>query len=226
MNASGHYSSAKDLATLAQYARTLPLFRQIVDTEGVCLPTLPGQKPRRWDHNSNALLKKLDWVNGVKTGSTPDSAFCLVASGTQEGVNVIAVVLGAKTADARWTEAQELMEYGFALHPTTVLASKGEVLATVPLPDIMGRSMKLVADGPVTARLGKADVVTRSVVLDRDLALPVTAGEIYGRAIYSLNGAIIGSVELRAEQPVTRPTLDAILFYWRAQSQVKIVRPA
>jgi serine-type D-Ala-D-Ala carboxypeptidase (penicillin-binding protein 5/6) len=223
-NASKHYSSAKDLATMAQYAMKFPLFREIVDSESITLPALPGQtKPRYWDHNGNELLMKVGWVTGIKTGSTPYAKYCLVASGTKDGSSMIAVVLGAETSERRWNEARRLMEYGFSLRPANVLVGSGQRILELDVPDILGRKVTLVADRAVTAHLKQGDVVTRQVLIDRDPVLPVRAGEVFGRMRFTLAGETLGAVNLVAAQPVTRPTLRMVMYYFQKQSPLRFV---
>lgn len=221
MNKKGHYSSAKDLATMAQYARRFPLFRQIVDSKGFCLPTLPGQQPRRWD-NGNDLVNQVGWVDGIKTGSTPYAKYCLVASGTREGKSMISVILGASSSEVRWKESLALLEYGFRLHPRTLLVDKGEFMLELEPADVMGRKARLVAENALSMRLSADQVVTRTPVIDREPTVPVAAGEVFGRLDIAVDGRRVGSVNLVAAQPVTKPTLDMLLYYWRARSPLRV----
>ncbi len=218
-----HYSSANDLATMTRYAQQFELFREIVDSESITLPAAPGQqKPRYWDHNGNELLMDLGWVTGVKTGSTPYAKYCLVASGNRDGVSMISVVLGAETSDIRWRESRSLLEYGFDLRPRTVLINPRQEIVDLELTDILGRSVTVVSDRSLAARLHKGDIVTRSVSIDREPSVPVAAGEVLGHATFRLAGTTLGTVNLVAAQPVTRPTLRMIVYHWRACSPVRL----
>ena len=112
LDAVGHYSSARDLATLARYAMQNPEFRKIVSTVNYSL-TLPGKSQPFVFRNVNKLLGSVSWVTGIKTGSTNDAGFCLVASGTQDGTSVISVVLGEPSWTPTWVDSKALLEYGF-----------------------------------------------------------------------------------------------------------------
>lgn len=221
INKERHYSSAKDLATMAQYARRFPLFRQIVDSKGFCLPTLPGQQPRRWDCG-NELVNQVGWVDGIKTGSTPYAKYCLVASGTQEGKSMISVILGASSSEVRWKESLALLEYGFRLCPRTLLVDKGEFLLELEPADVMGRKVRLVAENALSMRLSADQVAMRTVVIYREPTVPVSAGEVFGRLDIALDGRTVGSVNLVAAQPVTKPTLDMLLYHWRVRSPLHV----
>ncbi len=220
LNNARHFSSAQDLAILAQYALRNPVFARIVDTIDLELPPLAPVPPatektlRKFD-NQNELLKQLAWVTGVKTGSTPYAKYCVVASGTFEGVSLIAVVLGAGEDNTRWKEAKALLKYGLRLHPRTVLISRGELVAELDLPDRFGRKVRLVADKTVVVRLSETQVVTASATLDRAPAVPVRVGETFGKIDFTLDGKRVGSANLIAAQPVDTPTIQTILEYWR-----------
>ena len=217
-----HYSSAKDLATMAHYAMKFPLFRRIVNTRGLALPTLPGQKPRRF-LSKNQLLQTYGWVTGVKTGSTPAAGYCVVSSGTQEGVSLITVVLGAADSDTRWKEAGALLKYGFSLYPVTVLVDTGQPVAELQTLDVRGRRVSLVAESPLTTRLFKTDVATGVVHLNQGGLLPLAGGEIVGRVDFSVNGKALGSVRLLATKPLLQPMLVKALDYWRTRSPNQLV---
>jgi D-alanyl-D-alanine carboxypeptidase (penicillin-binding protein 5/6) len=230
LNNKKHFSSAKDLATLAQYALRDPVFSRIVDTIYFSLPPLAAVPPatketlRDFD-NQNELLKRLTWVTGVKTGSTPYAKYCLVASGSLEGVSLVAVILGAEESEIRWKEARSLLEYGVRLYPRTLLVDTGEAVAEVDVSDHLGRRVKLVAAGPLVARLSKTDVVTGTVRLDRALVTPVHVGDVFGVLEFTLDGESVGSVGLIAAQPVERPTIQVMLDYWK-HLRPKLLRSA
>ncbi|OFW57885.1 MAG: hypothetical protein A2133_01415 [Actinobacteria bacterium RBG_16_64_13] len=209
-----HFSSAKDLATLAQYALRNPVFSRIVNTYDFALPTLADGTKRKFD-NQNILLDWQDWVTGVKTGSTPYAHYCVVASGTIEGVSLIAVVLGAGADSTRWKETKSLLNYGFSLYPRTVLASKGELIAELETTDVLGRRVRLVAEKPLVVRLQKEDIVKGSVKLDHDVALPVAVGQLFGVIEFTRGEQSLGSVDLIAAQPLEMPSFGTLLRYWR-----------
>jgi D-alanyl-D-alanine carboxypeptidase (penicillin-binding protein 5/6) len=227
LNNKKHFSSAKDLATLTQYALRDPVFSRIVDTIYFSLPPLDPVPPdtrvvlRDFD-NQNELLHRVAWVTGVKTGSTPYAKYCLVASGTIEGVSLIAVVLGAQEDETRWKEARSLLEYGFSLYPRTLLVDTGEVVTELDVSDQLGRR---VTARPLVARLSKTDVAIGSVRLDRVMITPVRAGDVFGALEFTLGDKRLGSVDLVAAQPIGRPTVKMMLDRWE-YLRPPLLRPA
>ncbi len=205
-----HFSSAKDLATLTQYAMQDPVFRRIVRTHSYDLPR-PGQDAPRKLKNHNALLAANSWVTGVKTGSTPYADYCLVASGSKDGVSFVSVLLGAADDETRWEESQALLDYGFTRYTRTVLADQGRFVAELDVPDSLGEQIRLVEGQTLVTSLFEEDVVTSTATLDRDPELPVQIGDVYGTVEFALDGESIGSVDLVAAQPIERVTLEMLL---------------
>jgi serine-type D-Ala-D-Ala carboxypeptidase (penicillin-binding protein 5/6) len=228
LNNTKHFSSAKDLATLAQYALGDPVFSGIVDTVLFSLPPIPPvapstkATPRDFD-NQNELLHRYAWVTGVKTGSTPYAKYCVVASGTVENVSLIAVILGAQEDETRWKEAKALFDYGFGLYPRTVLVNTGQLVTELDVGDLIDRPARLVTDRAIVARLSRTDVAKSTIRLDRALTLPVNVGDVFGTVEFTLEDRSLGSAKLLAAQSIQRPTIEMILDHWRSGSPVEIL---
>ncbi len=108
----GQYSTARDLATIARAAYANPTLRSIV-----CLPQLVFRYANgrtRELENTNKVLKRLPFCNGMKTGYTEAAGHCLIASGSRPGRDVIVVVLG-DTKSGVWSDAASLLSWGLWL---------------------------------------------------------------------------------------------------------------
>jgi D-alanyl-D-alanine carboxypeptidase (penicillin-binding protein 5/6) len=210
LHADGHYSSAKDMAKIASYAMHDPVFRRIVSTKEYTLPHAGNIAPRLIK-TSNELLADYDWVNGIKTGSTPYAGYCLVSSATKDGLTLVSVVLGAKDQDTRESESKALLTYGFDRTGLRNLVDAGAVIADVQAADPLGRDVRLVTAGPYTRRLLGDGDVTGLVKLSREVVLPVQAGEVLGKLEFFQGDADLGSVPLVVAQSVEPATLRMIL---------------
>ncbi len=103
------YSTARDLAIIARAAYANPTIRSIV-----CLPQLVFRYANgrtRELENTNKVLKRLPYCNGMKTGYTEAAGHCLIASGTIPGRDVIVVVLGDSKSRV-WEDASALLSWG------------------------------------------------------------------------------------------------------------------
>jgi D-alanyl-D-alanine carboxypeptidase (penicillin-binding protein 5/6) len=105
----GQYSTARDLSIIARAAYANPTIRSIV-----CLPRtvfrFANGRTRELE-NTNKLLQRLPYCNGMKTGYTEAAGKCLIASGARPGKDVIVVVLGDGSGRI-WRDAGSLLAWG------------------------------------------------------------------------------------------------------------------
>lgn len=105
-----HYTTAYELAILADYALNNEVFAQIVNTKSY---TININKSSKTLNNTNELLGNLNGVYGVKTGFTNGAGRCLVTSIKRGDLDIICVVLGADTKKDRTRDSAKLIEYTF-----------------------------------------------------------------------------------------------------------------
>ena len=103
-----HYTTAYELAKLADYALKNETFAKVVNTQNYTV-TINGY-PKEIS-NTNELLGYLNGVNGVKTGFTNNAGRCLVTSVNRDGFEIITVVLQADTKNIRTKDSIKLIEY-------------------------------------------------------------------------------------------------------------------
>ncbi|MDU5140833.1 MAG: D-alanyl-D-alanine carboxypeptidase family protein [Paenibacillus dendritiformis] len=119
LNDPDHYSSAYDLALIAQEAMKNKQFAAIVRTTyAEVTPALAGaQGEVSGLVNRNQLLQKgseyyYEGATGIKTGFTDEAGYCLVSSAVRDGRHLIAVVLHS-TSDKVWKDSHKLLDFGF-----------------------------------------------------------------------------------------------------------------
>lgn len=105
-----HYTTAYELAKLADYALKNEKFAQIVNTKNYTV-TINGYSKNI--SNTNELLGYLQGVNGVKTGFTNNAGRCLVTSVNRNNFEIISVVLQADTKKFRTTDSIKIIEYAY-----------------------------------------------------------------------------------------------------------------
>jgi len=106
-----HYSTAEDLAKLSEIAMRNPVFRELVREERDLIVPISGHRPYLL-HNTNRLLGRIPGVEGVKTGFTSKAGRCLIAKVSQNGNDLLLVILNS---NRRWIMAKSLIDYGFKL---------------------------------------------------------------------------------------------------------------
>jgi serine-type D-Ala-D-Ala carboxypeptidase (penicillin-binding protein 5/6) len=115
-NACGHdhplqYSTADDLALLAEIALRHRPFAELVKTVEIPIETADGRRTFRLE-NKNELVGRYRGAIGIKTGTTPKAGKCLVALAEREGNRVLLVML---KAPERWWQAVAVLDQAFAV---------------------------------------------------------------------------------------------------------------
>ena len=109
-----HYSTAEDLAALSEVAMRNAVFRELVKEEREIITPVSGYRAYVL-HNTNRLLGRIPGVVGVKTGFTSKAGRCLIAKVSQNGSDLLLVILNS---NRRWNTAKSLIDYGFRLSNT------------------------------------------------------------------------------------------------------------
>ncbi|MCP9471731.1 MAG: D-alanyl-D-alanine carboxypeptidase [Nitrospira sp.] len=110
-DAPDHYSTAEDLAKLSEIAMRHPVFRELVREKRDLIMPVSGRRSYLL-HNTNRLLGRIPGVEGVKTGFTSKAGRCLVAKVSQDGNDLLLVILNS---NRRWIMAESLIDYGIRL---------------------------------------------------------------------------------------------------------------
>ncbi|MDI6900327.1 MAG: D-alanyl-D-alanine carboxypeptidase family protein [Anaerosomatales bacterium] len=200
----GHHTSAADLATLAEYAMRIPLFRELVGLRSTRIPA-PGGGTRLIEA-SNKLIGTFDGATGVKTGWTSDAGYCLVASAERGGVELVAVILGAQTERQRFDEAADLLEWGFAHYAVREVSEAGMPVARVPVSDYLDVTVAaMVAETTTTPVFDLAGEVTWRADVVGEIAAPVAEGERLGTLTVRQGDRLLAQVPVVAAADVAVP---------------------
>lgn len=189
---SNHYSTAHDLALLAQatindYPETYPIYAEKQFTfNNIRQP------------NRNSLLWRDNSVDGLKTGHTEEAGYCLVASAKRDDTRFIAVVMGAQSAESRSQEVQKMLNYGFRYYQSERLFSAGQELIQSPVWGGAANTLPVgvLEDVYVTISRGARNQLESVIDLDSVVKAPVSAGDELGRIKVSFQGEVL------VDQPV------------------------
>jgi len=189
-----HYSTARDLATLARAIVTE--FPKYYEWYSVKEFTYGDIK----QNNRNALLWRDSSVDGMKTGHTDDAGYCLVSSASRDGMRIVSVVLGTASAKSRTDGSQALLNYGFRFFETRLLYTAGEKITTAKIWKGQSESTDLGVpeDLYITIPRGSYDKVESVVNMPSILLAPVALGQPIAELQVSLNGNDLLKEPLRA----------------------------
>ena len=198
MPAEGHYSTAKDMATLAQHiihdsSKYYPIYSEKEFT-------FNGIK----QGNRNALLYTDPSVDGLKTGHTDEAGYCLTTSAKRGPMRLISVIFGAPSIQDRATQTREILAWGYANFETKNVQAANQVLAKSKV--WFGKEndvqIGLAETFNVTMPKGQANAIKTQLVVQPKLTAPLKKGQVVGKYVASLDGKVIAEKPLVALKDV------------------------
>ena len=196
----GHYSSARDVALMSRELTVK--YPEVFDYTKIWMEDITHETKQGTTNftlsSTNKLLKQYQWATGLKTGSTSKAKYCLSATASKDGIDLIAVVMGAPDYKVRFQDAQALLTYGFGVckiyidenkDPLKSLTVEGGVEELVPL-RYSGEFRYLDTSG------SDLSAVEKVLELPEAVTAPVAEGAEAGRVRYLLNGVEIASVPI------------------------------
>ena len=206
LTADGHMTSAYDMALLAQ--------RLLTDYEEVTTYTSMYEDYIREDSESpswlvttNKLVKYVDGVDGLKTGSTDEAGFCLTATAKREEMRVITVVMGASSSAKRNAETTEMIEYAYSQYEVVPQLSKGQVIDHPSHFLVKNQSYDVVLTEDINILKEKVAPLVKGeyeIVYDEALDFPIEVGEKIGAFNYYYQGKLVQSVPLSVKERVDK----------------------
>ncbi|ENX42042.1 MULTISPECIES: D-alanyl-D-alanine carboxypeptidase PBP5/6 [unclassified Acinetobacter] len=198
MPAEGHYSTAKDMAVLAQH---------IIKDSSKYYP-IYSEKEFAFNGikqgNRNALLYTDPSVDGLKTGHTDEAGFCLTTSSKRGPMRLISVIFGTPSMNERANQTRTLLAWGFANFETANVQPANQVLAKAKV--WFGKQdevqIGLAENFNVTMPKGQADKIKTQLVVQPKLNAPLAKGQVVGKLVASLDGKVIAEKPLVALKPV------------------------
>lgn len=150
-----HYTTARDLAKIAAYGMSLPEFRSMVKKSEYDMPYMDGGT-KHCTSTNYFLTSGFPGADGIKTGTTIAGGPCLVASATQNGRTVVAVILNSEN---RFDDAQSLLKYGFAVLPP---AENVYILRDAPAGQTLTEAAEKQKEGALAAQQQAQKILSSS----------------------------------------------------------------
>ena len=205
---SAHHTTARDVAIMSRALITR--YPQIYEytkiwMEDITHVTRQGSKPFTLS-STNKLLKQYQWTTGLKTGSTNAAKYCFSATASKDGIDLIAVIMGAPDFKVRFSEARSLLEYGFALTRMYVDENKeplGDILVTGGKVDQLGVEPKGIFRYLDTTGADFSQIQKNYLYAD-NVTAPVEQGTEVGYISYSLGGVELGRTPIIASETVEK----------------------
>ncbi|MCL1819719.1 MAG: D-alanyl-D-alanine carboxypeptidase [Oscillospiraceae bacterium] len=204
----GHVTSARDIAIMSR--ELLLKHPSVRDYTTIWMDSL--REGTFTLSNTNKLVRFYQGATGLKTGSTSVAKFCLSASAERDGMELIAVIMGADNSDIRFAAARKLLDFGFANYQLTS-AYPDEV--PKPIPVVLGTAVEVAPEIAERSRIlvEKLQVknLERVVNIAESLTAPVVKGQKLGDVTVKYEGQILAEIPIVAAEDVPRLTYWQIL---------------
>ena len=155
--------------------------------------------------NTNKLVRVYPGATGLKTGFTQKAGYCLSATAQRDGMELVAVVMGAESSKDRFNACKQLLDYGFAnfslvapestTESVPVKLGTADSVAAVPKEDV-----KLLVD---KAQRNEVSVKTE---LEESVSAPVSKGQRIGTLTVSVGQQVVAQIPLLAAEDVPKLT--------------------
>jgi D-alanyl-D-alanine carboxypeptidase (penicillin-binding protein 5/6) len=216
----GERVTARELAKLAQHLiRTYPEFYHTY-----------GEREFTWNKirqfNRNPLLAMGIGADGLKTGYTREGGYGLVGSAVQNGLRLIVVVNGLRTADERKNEARKLLEWGFRAFESRPLFADGQTIGEAKLYGGARGRVPLVADHAVSLlvpRNGGEKIIAR-IVYTGPVPAPVEEKQPIGKLKVWRGDNVVLEVPLQAGESIGRGSLPQRAFDAASELVINLFR--
>ena len=160
--------------------------------------------------NTNKMIRFYDGATGLKTGFTSGAGYCLSASAAREGMELIAVVMGAESSQVRFQSCKAMLDHGFASYALIQpdLCEAGEVPVT--LGKAMSVQPRMGESATVLIDKNQRSSVTTDIRLEESLPAPVSQGQRIGTMTVKAGEQILKEIPLVAAEGVERLTYGDI----------------
>ena len=208
LDAEGHLTSAHDIALMSR--ELITKYPQVHDYSMIWMENITHRTAKGESEfglsNTNKLVRQYEYTTGLKTGSTGDAKFCVSATAEKNGIELIAVIMGADSSKERFADAVKLLNYGFG-KCQLYTDDRTDGIRSVPVENGVQESVKAGRKEPFTyldTEGANLNGTERKINLEEKIAAPVKKGDKIGGIEYSMDGKVIGESDIIALEDVKK----------------------
>lgn len=206
-----HYSSAHDMAMIA---KELVKHEKILEYSSIYETYLrKGTDKQTWLVNTNKLVRFKKGVDGLKTGYTVDSGYCLTATMKKDGMRVIAVVMGEPSSTTRNDEVSSMLDYAFANYRLDKILSKDRVIDTINLDKSTKNQVDIVPveDINLINKKMSPNITPTFEIKYGKISSAIKKGDVIGTVSIMNGNKKIGEVNLTVKEDVAKANIIELL---------------
>ncbi len=204
LDADNHYTSAHDVAIMSA---ELIKHSLIKNYSTVWMDSLRDGKSELV--NTNKLVRFYEGTTGLKTGTTSIAKYCLSASASRNGMELVAVVLAGETSNDRFNGAKKMLDYGFANYNYEKLNAELEDGLCAKVEDGVKDQVRVTAKDNVNLLVPKTEKgdITRKTEWNEKIVAPIKKGDVLGYVNIYMGESQVGKIEILANEDVEKLNL-------------------
>ena len=196
--AEGHFTSARDLATLtAKFINNFPDEYALYKEKQYTFNNIKQL-------NRNKLLWRDESSDGVKTGHTSTAGYCLIGSAERGNMRLITVVAGSDSDNDRFLSTQRLLEYGFRFYATQKYFDPNKEYASAKVWGGRSEQIQLGVSDEISITLPRTSFKDIKVDYEykSNVQAPIIKGQVMGSLKIISNGKVVKTADLIALENV------------------------
>ena len=205
--ASGHYSSAYDIAVMS---RELLSYPKVTNYTGLYEDYLrKDSKKPFWLVNTNKLVRFYPGMDGLKTGYTSEAKFCLTATAKRDNLRFIAVVMGEPDVKKRNQEVSSMLDHAFNHYTSKRIFQKGDLIAEKRIDKGNPDKIRIQANQPIDLLIKKGEPVQdyQKKWIWHDLKAPIKKGERLGKLQIVHDGKVVAEWNLISNMEIQKANI-------------------
>ena len=196
--AEGHFTSARDLATLtAKFINNFPDEYALYKEKQFTFNNIKQL-------NRNKLLWRDESSDGVKTGHTSTAGYCLIGSAERGNMRLITVVAGSDSDNDRFLSTQRLLEYGFRFYATQKYFDPNKEYVSAKVWGGRSEQIQLGVSNEISITLPRTSFKDIKVDYEykSNVQAPIIKGQLMGNLKIISDGEVVKTADLIALESV------------------------
>lgn len=199
----GHYSSAYDMAIIAS---------ELIKHEAIFNYTSIYEDyvehpdgTNTWIVNTNKLINYYEGVDGLKTGFTNNSGYCITVTAKRGGMRLISVVMGEDNNKIRNQDIISLLNYGFSNYKLETIVSEDDDLGTINIKFGNKEKVKLKLINPAVDLVSILEENKYSYEVETDqITAPIKVGDVVGKVKVYANNNLVNEYPLTISEDIRK----------------------
>lgn len=199
----GHYTCAKDLATMGSYLIQKGGKRLLSVTSLYDCYIRQNTRNKFWLVNTNKLLKQYSGVDGLKTGYTKEAGYCIVTTCKKNNMRLLGVLMNEPLPKQRNSDMCKMLNYGYSHYQRKQIYKKGTIIDQRPIRHHFYDKIDIILKDDVSYLKMKMDhQKVRYKKRYYDLSLPIKKNQVVGYLEIKKGHHVLATYPLYSKQTI------------------------